>query len=110
VGPKMKFLNLAVPLFLCDLNNNTLLSRWLNRFKVEDRSGSTSRTKNILKTKNMGLLHLMPIKAWWNWLPGTLCHQMLKSRTPSHCWLVSRSWKCSGEGTHWDIAHGVLSL
>jgi hypothetical protein len=84
---------LAALLFLCDLNRSTLPSRWLNRFKVGDRSSSTSRTRNPLNPTNMGLPHLMPAKAWRNWLPGTLCFQMLKSRKSSHCWLVSRSWR-----------------
>jgi hypothetical protein len=93
VGPKMKYLNLAALLFPCNLSHGTLLSRWLNRFKVGDRSSSTSRTRNLPKTTNMGLLHLMPTKAWQNWLPGTLCHQTPKLRKSSHYWLVSRSWR-----------------
>jgi hypothetical protein len=52
---------LVALLFLCDLNCSTLPSRWLNRSRVGDRSGSTSRTRSPLKPMNMGwLLSIRP--------------------------------------------------
>jgi hypothetical protein len=87
----MKFLNLAAPLFLCDLNRNTLLSRWLNWFKVGDRSGSTSRTKKSSEADEYGLAPFDANKSMTKLTTWDLCNKMLKSRTSSHCWLVSKS-------------------
>jgi hypothetical protein len=62
-GTLAKFLNLAEPLSLCDQNRNIWSFRWLSQYKVGDRSGSTSKTRNPLTLINMGLLPLIPSRA-----------------------------------------------
>jgi hypothetical protein len=59
--PRKKFMILAAPLFLCDLNRSILLSRWLNQSRVGDRSGSIKDQKSS-KADEYGLAPFDPAK------------------------------------------------
>jgi hypothetical protein len=57
--PRKKFTILAAPSCLFNQNPNILHLRWLNRFRIGGRSGSTLKTTNLLKSKNMNWVLLI---------------------------------------------------
>jgi hypothetical protein len=60
--PRKKFTILAAPLCLFDQNLNILHLRWLNRFRIGCKSGSTLKTTKSSEVKEYGLAPFDPAK------------------------------------------------
>jgi hypothetical protein len=73
--PRIKFTILAAPSCLFDQNLNILHLRWLNRFRIGGRSGSTLKTTKSSEVKEYGLAPFDPAKdltklTSWDALPS----------------------------------------